>query len=124
MFGQALLLLSENSALSLVDWIMDKPPGTAKNLGLMERSALGEFGNLAVSHFLNALVSFSRLPSRLQPSPPAVMVDMTSAILSLVAMPVSVKNDRLLIVRTDLRDTSNIVQARFWILPDPQIVQA
>ena len=124
MFGQALLLLSESHALSLVDWMLNQRRGTATNLGLMERSTLGEFGNLAVSHFLNALVSFSRLPSRLQPSPPAVMVDMTSSILSLVAMPVSIKNDNLLIIKTDLRDASNIIQVHFWIFPDPQIAQA
>ncbi|MBN1584546.1 MAG: hypothetical protein JXA89_27820 [Anaerolineae bacterium] len=123
MFGQALLLLSESSALHLVDWMMDKPHGTATNLGLAERSALGEFGNLAVSHFLNALVSFSRLPSRLQPSPPAVMVDMISSILSLVAMPLSIKHDTLLIVKSDLRDAGSIVQMRFWIFPDPQIAE-
>ena len=79
--GQALLLLSWESALRLVDLLMGEPLGTTPNVGFAERTALAEIGNLAVAHFGNALVAYLQQPRRLQPSSPNVLVDSLEAIL-------------------------------------------
>ncbi|MDY6875014.1 MAG: chemotaxis protein CheC [Chloroflexota bacterium] len=114
--GQTILILSLASALNLADFVMDTPPGTATNLGDMERSALAEVGNLTVSYFLNAMATLTGKP--LRPSPPAVMVDMLGAILNVVATRVGETSDDLLIIETVLQDPDGLMQARLWVLPD------
>jgi len=121
--GQAILILPLTSALNLVDLLMEAPPGTATDLGLMERSALGEVGNLMVSYFLSAVADLSGKPRLLRPSPPAVMVDMLGAILDVIVTPVAAVRDDLLIVETAFKDAQGTAQARFWVLPDPVKLQ-
>ena len=72
--GRAVLILPLSFALSLVDLMMDAPQGTTTSVGLMERSALAEVGNLALSFFLNAVAESADPSEVLQPSPPAVIV--------------------------------------------------
>jgi chemotaxis protein CheC len=117
--GQAILMLPLEDALHMVDLLMDVPPGTTDTLGELERSALAEAGNLTASFFLNEVALFTGVSSR--PSPPAVMVDMLGAILSVVAAPVAVDSNELLIVETVFKEPTRIVQAHFWILPYPCI---
>lgn len=115
--GQALLVLSTDSALRLVD-LMGVPQGTAVGIGLDERAALAEFGNVALSHLVNAVVSFADAPMQIRPSPPAVVVDMQGAIASLTAIPVAATSDEVMIIETVLSDATQAVQVRFWVLPD------
>jgi chemotaxis protein CheC len=119
--GQAILILPLPSALNLVDLLMGEPPGTATELGEMERSALGEVGNLIVSYFLSAVADLVGMPQLLRPSPPAVMVDMLGAILDVIITPVAAVRDDLLIVETAFEGVQGTVQARFWVLPDPAL---
>ena len=115
MQGQSILLLSPQDASTLVSWMMDEVPA---GLGLIERSALAEVGNIVLSGFLNVMVHVVQIPRRILPSPPAVMVDMLGAILSLLVVPISTKNDELMIIETAFGTTDNAVQIRFWVLPD------
>ncbi len=120
--GQALLILSKTSALRLADLLMGDPAGTTGELGVMERSALAEVGNLAVSAFLNTMaVQNPQAPRLMRPSPPAVMVDMLGAILDVIVTPVAAVRDDLLIIDTNFGNTQRTVQGRFWIIPDPAI---
>ena len=117
--GQALLIFSWASALKFVDLMMDATPGTASNVGYTERSVLAEAGNLAVTAFLNALAASARLPLRLQPSPPDVLVDDLERVLNLALMPIASRKDDVLIIETVLRHDRAGVQAHFWVLPHP-----
>ena len=120
--GQALLILSKTSALRLADLLMGDPPGTTTELGIMERSALAEVGNLTVSAFLNTMaVHNPQTLMLLHPSPPAVMVDMLGAILDVIVTPAAAVRDDLLIIDTDFGNTQKTVQGRFWIIPDPAV---
>ncbi|MEE8390221.1 MAG: hypothetical protein V3S14_05410 [Anaerolineae bacterium] len=119
--GQAILILSVSSALNLVDLLMGEQPGTSTELGEMERSALAEIGNMTLSYFLNATAILANAPELLQPSPPAVMVDMLGAILDVVVTPVGAVRDDMLIVDTGFGDAAGNVQGHFWVLPDPAI---
>ena len=120
--GQALLILPMDSAMRLADFMMGSPAGTASELGVMERSALSEIGNLVVSHFLNGIASLEEMPDLLRPSPPAVMVDMLGAIMNVIITPVAAVRDDLIIIETDFRDMQGAVRGRFWVLPDPALV--
>jgi chemotaxis protein CheC len=118
--GQTILILSLDSALNLINLLMDAPPGTptiTSNLDLMQRSSLAEVGNLAISYFLNAVAVLTG--TQLRPSPPAVVVGMLGAILSMVVTPVAAVSDDLLIIETSFRDAAGTVYARLWVLPDP-----
>jgi chemotaxis protein CheC len=120
--GQTILILSKVSAMRLVDLLISESPGTTTDLGILERSALAEVGNLAVSSFLNTVATHNpRVAHLLRPSPPAVMVDMLGAILDVIVTPVAAVRDDLLIIETNFRDAAGAVRGRFWILPDPAI---
>lgn len=113
--GQAILMFTLSDALSLVDFLLGAPPGTSTQLGEMERSALAEVGNLAVSHFLNTVAELTETSVR--PSPPAVMVDMLGAILDVVATSVAAVSDDMVIVETAFEEPEWTMQAPFWVLP-------
>jgi chemotaxis protein CheC len=120
--GQAIIILPLANALGLADLLMGNPPGTATYLGQVERSALAEVGNMALSYSLNAVAAHAGdIDDLLRPSPPAVMVDMLGAILNVVVTPVAVVRDDLVIIEAELNDARDTVQARFWVLPDPTI---
>jgi chemotaxis protein CheC len=116
--GQALLLFSWESALRLVDLLMEVPPGTTVNVGFAERTALAEIGNLALAHFLNALVAYSQLPRRLQPSPSNVLVDALETILRLALMPVTIAGDDPLVIEAMFSNVAGTAQIHFLVLPE------
>ncbi|HDQ72104.1 MAG TPA: hypothetical protein ENN19_08410 [Chloroflexi bacterium] len=119
--GQALFILSMNGALNLADLMLGNQPGVSTQLGVIERSALSELGNMALSYFLNGVASLDNMPDLLRPSPPAVMVDMLGAILNVVLTPVAAVRDDLLIIETAFSDSAKLVDGRFWVLPDPAL---
>ena len=119
--GQAIMILSMDSALNLADLLIGDQPGTATELGATERSALAEVGNIAVSRFLNGVASLDGMTNLLQPSPPTVMVNMLAATLDVIVTPVAAVRDSLLIVETDFSDARRTVQGRFWVMPDPAL---
>ncbi|MCP4537022.1 MAG: hypothetical protein GY832_07730 [Chloroflexi bacterium] len=120
--GQALLILPIDSALNMADFMMGCQLGTATELGVMERSALSEIGNLVVSYFLNGIASLEEMPDLLRPSPPAVMVDMLGAILNVIITPVAAVRNDLMIIETDFKDMRETVRGRFWVIPDPALL--
>lgn len=118
--GQAILTLSLDDAMYMVDWLLEARPGTTTRLGDIERSALAETGNLVLSSFLNAITEFTQ--NQLRPSPPALMVDMLAAILEVVATPVAATTDDLLIIETDFMNVESSLSIKFWVLPDPTVL--
>jgi chemotaxis protein CheC len=120
--GQALLILPITSALYLADSLLGEPPGTATELGAVERSALAEIGNLTVSAFLTTMAAQNpQSPRLLRPSPPAVMVDMLDVILNAIVTPVATVRDDLLIIEMDFGDVPKAIHGRFWVIPDPTL---
>ncbi len=114
--GQIMMIVPLNKALELVDLIIDVPPGTTQRLGSLERSALGELGNLCGSFFLNSIASITE--AKLQPTPPAVMVDMIGAILDIVVATTGGISEQALLVQANFMDGERCVEADFWVIPD------
>ncbi len=120
--GHILLLFSLTEATRLVDMLMDQPAGTTTSLGAMERSALGEVGNLTGSFFLNALAEATKLGG--QPSPPAVIVDMGFAILDVPLVALAVTSDDVLVIKTAFLEDERHIQALFLVMPDVESLRA
>ena len=81
----------------------------------MVQSALKEVGNIMVSSFLIALTSFSGIP--LQPSVPALAVDMAGAILDAILLEDGSLDDSVLFIDTQLSGIPQI-EGQFIFLPN------
>lgn len=81
----------------------------------MAQSALKEVGNILVSSFLIALTQFSGIP--LQPSVPALAVDMIGASLDAIFLEEGVLKDTVLFIDTQLTGIPKI-EGQFIFLPD------
>ncbi len=93
--------------------------GTSEPMDLytdeMAQSALKEVGNILVSSFLVALTQFSGIP--LQPSVPALAVDMIGAILDAIFLEEGTLDDTVLFIDTQLSGIPKI-EGQFIFLPD------
>ncbi len=114
--GQIMMIVPFTKALELVDLMMDVPPGTTVHLGSLERSALGELGNLCGSFFLNSVASIT--DAKFHPTPPAVMVDMVGAILDVVVATAGGISEQALLMQANFMDGTRYVEADFWVIPD------
>jgi chemotaxis protein CheC len=116
MVGQIMMIVPYPKALELVDFLMGVPQGTTQSLGSMERSALGELGNLCGSYFLNSIAK--SVGASFRPTPPAVMVDMVGAILDIVIATIGSISEHILLVQANFMDGIRSVDADFWVIPD------
>ncbi len=114
--GQMMMIVPYQKALELVDLIMEVTPGTTQQIGSLERSALGELGNLCGSFFLNSIANLTE--AKFHPTPPAVMVDMVGAILDIVVATTGGISDHALLMKASFMDGGRCVEADFWVIPD------
>ena len=114
--GQMILVLPFDKAMSIVDLIMGEPIGTTKSLGPMEKSALQELGNITGTYFLNYVAD--NTGSSVRPSPPAVIVDMSAAILDIVIATAGIENEEVLLIGGDFIQGETPIEIQFWVIPD------
>ena len=114
--GHIILLLRQDDAAELVDLLLDQPVGTTTTLGPLERSALGEVGNLTGALFLNSVAALCGLGAR--PSPPAVIEDMVGAILDVVLVAVGAVSEDIVAIETVFQKLDRQVEALFWVIPN------
>lgn len=98
--GHLMLLLTAESACRLADLLLERPVGTARDLGEMDLSALAEAGNIGGSFFLNTLADASGLV--IVPSSPSLVQDMAGAILQAVVAPLYLEGEEALVVETEI----------------------
>lgn len=111
--GHVMLLFAMQSALQVVDMLLDVPPGTTRELDEIAISALAETGNVCGTSFLNALSDRTGL--RIVPTTPMVVNDMAGAILESVVSELYVNGDEVLIVETGFNED---VPGHFMLMPD------
>ncbi|MBK7455126.1 MAG: chemotaxis protein CheC [Anaerolineales bacterium] len=121
MVGQIMMIMPYQKAMELVDLLMDIPQGTTQHLGSIERSALGELGNMCGTFFLNSLAKL--VGASIKPTPPAVMVDMVGAILDIVVATSGGISDQILLMQANFMDGVRSVEANFWVIPDMNALQ-
>jgi len=92
--------------------------GEADELGC---SALQELGNILAGSYLSALADFTQLA--LQPSVPALALDMIGAVLSFGLLEMSRAGDYAILIDTaiyDERRPKETIDGHFFLLPDPE----
>jgi chemotaxis protein CheC len=114
--GQIMLILPLQKAFELVDLLMGSEPGSTTSLGTLERSALGEVGNMTGTFFLNAIANITGTSVR--PTPPAVIVDMVGAILDVIIATTGGVSERVLLMQSNFMDGDRVVETDFWVIPD------
>ncbi len=111
--GHVMLLFNVESALNVVDMLLDMPRGSTNSLDEIALSALAETGNVCGTSFLNALSDRTGL--RIIPTTPMVVNDMAGAILQSVVTELYLNGDEVLIVETDFNED---VPGHFLLMPD------
>lgn len=121
--GHIMLVLNHDSALSLVDMLLEQPEGTSTEIDMLARSALGEVGNLTATFFINAMAKATGL--NIRPSPPAVMVDMLGAILNIILVAVGSTGDEIILLETHFEEqgTERHIEMQFFVIPDLDLLQ-
>ena len=113
--GHLMLIHDPKIAFQLIDLQLGLPPGSTQGLGEMERSVLGEMGNITGSFFLNALADASGL--NLTISPPVIMIDMVGAILDIALTKIMQEQDDVLVIRATFATDSQQINGTFMVLP-------
>lgn len=119
--GQFMLVIPLERSLELADLLLGQEPGTTRVLGTLERSALGEVGNVTASFFLNTFSSMTGIATR--PSPPAVMVDMVGAIMDIIVATCGGVSDHVLLMQTKFLLKDRSIETSFWVIPDPHTLE-
>ncbi|GEB30926.1 MULTISPECIES: chemotaxis protein CheC [Brevibacillus] len=84
----------------------------------LEISALHEIGNILTGSYLSSLADFTQL--NLQPSVPALAVDMAGAILSYGLIALGQAGDFALTIDTAFFEGNEKVKGNFFLIPDPE----
>ncbi|MBM3133396.1 MAG: hypothetical protein FJZ95_10265 [Chloroflexi bacterium] len=113
--GHIMLAYPLHVAFGLVDMLLSQPPGTTKELGELEASALGEMGNVTGSFFLNSMSDNTGM--RLMPSPPAVIVDMAGAVLDMALADIMEDRDELFAMETVFSSDDRDITGTLLVLP-------
>jgi len=115
--GHMIAIYKPQTAFDLVDLLLGQPMGSTKDLSDMEQSVLGEVGNIMGSFFLNHLANTTGL--KLQPSPPAVIMDMAGAILEVATISVLEQSDQTYVIETVFETSDGQVNGTFLVMPVP-----
>ncbi|WP_216855237.1 chemotaxis protein CheC [Paenibacillus alba] len=84
----------------------------------LELSALNEIGNILAGSYLSSLADFTNL--NMQPTVPALAIDMAGAILSYGLLQFGQMGDQALLIDTKFMEGDNEVQGHFFLIPDPE----
>ena len=112
--GHLMLIHDPKIAFDLIDSQLGLASGTTTELGEMERSVLGEMGNITGSFFLNAIADATNLS--LTPSPPVVMVDMAGAIMGIALAEIMQEQDSVLAIRAMFSGFFRLMRRYFVVL--------
>ena len=121
--GNMFFMLPVDEATTLIQYLtgdqtfdLDHPP--YPDMGL---SALQEVGNILAGSYLSAFSDFTKL--NMQPSVPALSVDMAIAILSYGLLELSQVGDFAIVIETEILEkvdeNSQKTSGHFFLLPDP-----
>ncbi len=121
--GNMFFMLPVNEATTLIQYLtgdqsfdLNHPP--YPELGL---SALQELGNILAGSYLSAFSDFTKL--NLQPSVPALSIDMAIAILSYGLLELSQVGDSAIVIDTEIVEKLDVnsqkTTGHFFLLPDP-----
>ncbi len=119
--GHILFVMPPETGHSLVEPLLCGMPAgeiDAAGFGDMERSALQEVGNILTSSYLIALTEMTGL--FMEPTPPAIGIDMAGGLLAQVLCEVAMTGDYALVIETAFDEVGDPVPGAFVFIPTPQ----
>ena len=117
--GHIVIVYMPETAFELIDMILGQSPGTTTEFGEMEQSVLGEVGNIMGSLFLSTVADATGFALRV--SPPAVMTDMSAAILDATMAELLSKSDEILMLNTTFGTEDRQINGTFLAMPDMEL---
>jgi chemotaxis protein CheY-P-specific phosphatase CheC len=84
-------------------------------MGEMERSVMGEMGNIVGAFFLNSVADC--VGSRLMPSPPVVVQGPAGALLGAVLAKASIVADSVFMIKLRFHSSMKDIEGNFLVLP-------
>ncbi len=118
--GHIVLVYQPSAAFELLDILLARDLGTTTAIDRMERSALGEMGNIMGSFFLNSLADSTNMT--FMPSPPSVMMDMVGAILDVALVEIMMETDEACVVEAVFGTTDKQVNGTFLVMPSLELL--
>ncbi|WP_436796453.1 chemotaxis protein CheC [Desulfuribacillus stibiiarsenatis] len=118
--GNMFFILGMDSAKSLIRDIVG-PSQNDEEFSELELSALQEIGNILAGSYLTSLSDLTKM--NLQPSVPALAIDMAGAILSYGLIELGRSGDYALVIDTEIQpgtEKSEKLNGHFFLLPDPE----
>lgn len=116
-------IVDYSSARNLLRQIIGMSQETEDDVPLteMEVSALHEIGNILAGSYLSSLADFTNL--NLQPSVPALAIDMAGAILTYGLIELGNSGDFALTIDTAFFEGNQEVQGHFFLIPEPDSLE-
>ena len=112
--GSILMVFPQKSAFMLVELLLKRKPGTTKELDEMDKSALGEAGNILAGNCLTALSHM--LEMHLVEHVPDFAHGMVGALIDNVAIAFGQKAERALIIQVELSTVEIKIVGYFFLL--------
>lgn len=121
--GRTMLVFPRQTVMRLAELMLHRPVGSSMALGELETSAIKEAGNILSGAYMNALSDF--LGMLLLPSPPSLVIDMSTAVLTSAFGEFASDPDAILCVESEfiLTETGHTLRGFFLLLPDPASLQ-
>lgn len=115
--GHTLLMLPFDTALQIVDILMQREPGTTRELDEMGRSCLQETGNIIGSAFVNSWAKWLDITTK--PGPPVLRIDLPQAVLESILIEQATVSDEVLMARSVFSIAGQNLECVFYLLPNP-----
>jgi len=113
--GQILLTFNPQTAYELVDMALGQPLSSTQSLDEMERSVLGEMGNIVGAFFLNSVADC--VGSRLMPSPPVIVQGPAGAMIGAVLSKAPKGQESIFVINLIFRSAAKEIEGHFLVLP-------
>jgi chemotaxis protein CheC len=122
--GRIVLMIPAPAAKSLVATLLGVPVLTddVHRFDEIALSALQEVGNVLTGAYLGALSRMTGL--RMEPTPPAVGIDMACALLADVVVDVAEMSPQALLIETDFHDDDEPRVGAMLYIPTPEALRA
>lgn len=111
-----LLAFETQSAIGIVNRILQKDLSDLEEFGEIEHSVLCETGNILAGSYLSALNTFTGL--KLDVSTPQIAIDMAGAILSYPAIEFVCNDNTMLFIETVFKDVNGLLNGTYILILD------
>jgi len=119
--GGIILVFLRESALSLVDILLNQKLGTTKILGEIEESALKETGSILSGSYLNALSEL--LEITLIPSVPKIAIDKVNVVIESIFAKVLEEANIILGIETEFVEAATRIKGNFLFMPNAEGIE-